>query len=161
MSDATNGLLMANGYAADKNNPFDYLTGTSANTGIKVESNALSMVVDYDFDSGSLKSITAYDEFENSETIDADRTQLDIITFYEKRSGENFSQEIRFTSNSDQALEYQQPQPIQVGLLWLRICLPYCKHQRIPPHVEVGLDAISTDDPHTMCQLSLYQLKTH
>jgi len=107
VSDATNGLLMANGYAADKNNPFDYLTGTSANTGIKVESNALSMVVDYDFDSGSLKSITAYDEFENSETIDADRTQLDIITFYEKRSGENFSQEIRFTSNSDQALEYQ------------------------------------------------------
>ncbi len=108
ISDITNSLLVMNGHAADKNDPLDYQTGNSTQHSFKLKSDAVSLTADYDLDNGgSIKWISAYDEYETSNVSDPDHTQLDVISLADKRSAENFSQEIRFTSNSEAQVEYQ------------------------------------------------------
>ncbi len=108
ISDITNNLLVMNGYAPDKNDPLDYQTGNSSQHSFTLKSDAVSLTADYELNNGgSIKWISAYDEYENSNVTDPDHTQLDVITFSDARSAENFSQEIRFTSNSEGQVEYQ------------------------------------------------------
>ncbi len=102
-SDVTNALLAS----PNNNDPFDYKISTSEETFYTSESDSASIVVDYDLDIGSIKSITAYNSYEMTHKLDADRTPLEIIRQNEIREGDSFSQELRFTSDSNGPVEYQ------------------------------------------------------
>ena len=67
----------------------------------------LSLNLTYNFAWGSLSSITSYDEFEYSQTLDNDRGPL-AMTFNEPdyNAGETFSQELRLTSTIGSAIDY-------------------------------------------------------
>jgi hypothetical protein len=52
--------LAARGLAIDKNNPFDHEIAVNVDNEFENTVDSLSMVIDYDRDWGSLKSITAW-----------------------------------------------------------------------------------------------------
>lgn len=110
--DATQGPqvlgLVAQGLLPDDgNDPYDYVINTDFDSIFKLESDMLSLNLTYDFAWGSLSSITSYDEFEYSQTLDNDRGPL-AMTLNEPdyNAGETFSQELRLTSTIGSAIDY-------------------------------------------------------
>jgi iron complex outermembrane receptor protein len=107
-SDSVNAELAARGLPIDKNNPFDYKVATNLDGKFKSETDALSLVIDYEHEWGDFKSITAWGQSEGSASRDVDVSQLDVI--YQSNgvsSGHSFSQELRYTSETDSPLYYQ------------------------------------------------------
>ena len=111
-ADATQGLqvldLVARGLLPDDgNDPYDYVINTDFDSIFKLKSDMLSLNLTYDFAWGSLNSITSYDEFEYSQTLDNDRGPL-AMTLNEPdyNAGETFSQELRLTSTIGSAIDY-------------------------------------------------------
>ena len=111
-ADATQGPqvldLVAQGLLPDDgNDPYDYVINTDFDSIFKLKSDMLSLNLTYDFASGSLNSITSYDEFEYSQTLDNDRGPL-AMTLNEPDyyAGETFSQELRLTSTIGSAIDY-------------------------------------------------------
>ena len=111
-ADATQGPqvldLVAQGLLPDDgNDPYDYVINTDFDSIFKLKSDMLSLNLTYDFAWGSLNSITSYDEFEYSQTLDNDRGPL-AMTLNEPdyNAGETFSQELRLTSTIGSAIDY-------------------------------------------------------
>lgn len=107
-TDALNTVLVAQGLPRDKNDPFDYEIAVDLDNVFENESNAFSLVADYEQEWGSIKSITAWNEYETTRAADIDRTPLDIISQSDAvNDGDSFSQEVRYTSPTGTALDYQ------------------------------------------------------
>lgn len=105
---SVNEELAARGLAIDKNNPFDHEIAVNIDNEFKNKVDALSMIIDYDRDWGSLKSITAWGHAEGNASYDVDRSQLDVMSYVDATSeGGNFSQELRFASETGGPLDYQ------------------------------------------------------
>jgi len=100
--------LANQGLTVLKNDNKDYKISNNVDTAFEMEADAVSLVVDYDLAMGSIKSITSWDDYEYSSTYDVDQSQLDILTITDEQSqGDSFSQELRFSSETDGAIDYQ------------------------------------------------------
>ena len=107
-SDPVNDELAARGLPVDQNDPFDFDVATDVDTEFTNEASNLSITIDYDREWGSIKSITAWGEAEGMSSYDPDRSQLDVMSYVDGHSeGDRISQEIRFTSNIDEWMDYQ------------------------------------------------------
>jgi iron complex outermembrane receptor protein len=105
---SVNSELAARDLAIDKNNPFDHEIAVNVDNKFKNTVDSLSMVIDYDQDWGSLKSITAWGQADGTASYDVDRSQLDVMSYVNAVSeGDNFSQELRFASETGGPLDYQ------------------------------------------------------
>jgi iron complex outermembrane receptor protein len=105
---SVNNELAARGLAMDKNNPFDHEIAVNVDNEFENTVDSLSMVIDYDQDWGSLKSITAWGQADGTASYDVDRSQLDVMSYVDATSeGDNLSQELRFASQTGGPLDYQ------------------------------------------------------
>tara|TARA_R110002049_G_scaffold21045_29_gene77472 strand:+ start:5683 stop:7950 length:2268 start_codon:yes stop_codon:yes gene_type:complete len=105
---SVNPTLAARGLATDKNNPFDHEIAVNVDNKFKNKADSLSMVIDYDQDWGSLKSISAWGKADGSASYDVDRSQLDVMSYVDAVSkGDSLSQELRFASPTGGPLDYQ------------------------------------------------------
>ena len=62
--------------------------------------------IEYNFDSATLTSLTSFDTYEFSSSIDAEQSVLDIWTFNDRQKGDTVSQELRLTSTGDGSFEW-------------------------------------------------------
>ncbi|MCX2974999.1 TonB-dependent receptor [Halieaceae bacterium IMCC8485] len=89
-----------------KNDPRDYKVGTNIESEFALESDILSLHIDYDMEWGRLTSITAWNDYEYTTLVDQDRSQLDIIDgqgeFY---AGDSISQELRLDTQVGENLD--------------------------------------------------------
>jgi iron complex outermembrane receptor protein len=105
---SVNSELAARDLAIDKNNPFDHEIAVNVDNKFKNTVDSLSMVIDYDQDWGSLKSITAWGQADGTASYDVDRSQLDVMSYVDAVSkGDNLSQELRIASPTGGPLDYQ------------------------------------------------------
>lgn len=107
-SDPVNAELAARGLPVDRNDPFDYKIAVDVDTEFKNKADSLSMVIDYDREWGTIKSITAWNDTAGSSGFDIDRSELDVMSQVNAVSkGDSLSQELRFTSEAGGSLDYQ------------------------------------------------------
>ncbi len=105
--DSVNEQLATEGLAPDKNNPFDHEGAVDIENDFSTEASALSAVVDYLLEWGSIKSITTWTDYENENSYDPDRSELDVLRYIGVTSeGDSFSQELRFTYDQDETFEH-------------------------------------------------------
>jgi len=106
--DAVQQELINQGFSADKNDPYDYKTATSQQDAFSTESDLLSLHVEYDLGWGDITSITAWNDYQYSSSLDGDRSQLDILAVVDEQSGgDSFSQEFRLDASLGDNLDYQ------------------------------------------------------
>jgi iron complex outermembrane recepter protein len=100
--------LAQRGLPQDKNDPRDYKIATNRDAEFALESDTLSLHIDYVLEWGSITSITAWNDYDYTQLVDQDRSQLDIIggpgEFY---SGDSLSQELRLDSQVGDNIDYQ------------------------------------------------------
>ena len=70
------------------------------------EASEATLTIKYDYDSATLTSLTSYDTYEFSTSMDAEQSVLDIWTFNDLQQGDTFSQELRLTSTTDESFEW-------------------------------------------------------
>ena len=100
--------LINQNLAPDKNDPYDYDVATSYQESFSMESDLVSLHIDYDLDWGSITSITAWNDYDYSVSNDPDRSQLDLLnTTDEHNEGDSFSQELRLDSSIGDNIDYQ------------------------------------------------------
>lgn len=132
--ESVNLALIELGLSPDKNDPYDYEVAVDVPSEFKNEVSNISMVLDYSSAWGDLKTITAWNNSDGSSSYDADRSQLDVMYVDGASESEFFSQEIRFTSEFGDLIDYQ------IGLF-------YFKSEQNPgdgkPSVFLGDDFIS------------------
>lgn len=132
--ESVNLALIEQGLSPDKNDPYDYEVAVDVPSEFKNEVSNISMVLDYSSAWGDLKTITAWNNSDGSSRYDADRSQLDVMYVDGASESEFFSQEIRFTSEFGDLIDYQ------IGLF-------YFKSEQNPgdgkPSVFLGDDFIS------------------
>jgi iron complex outermembrane receptor protein len=134
-SDSVNAELAARGLRADNNDPFDYKIAVDVGNEYKNDSDALSMVIDYDSDWGSIKSITAWGQSDSSNSQDIDRSELDVMYQLDANgSGDSVSQELRFSSDTGGKLDYQ------LGLFYYQSTTKGGNNQ---PYIFLGEDFIA------------------
>jgi iron complex outermembrane receptor protein len=106
-SESVNNELVAQGFRPDKNDPYDYDVAPGVDNSFDMESDLLSMTIDYDIGWGEIKSITAWNDYDYSVTQDADRSQLDVLTVRnDEFSGDSFSQEMRLSASAGDNVDY-------------------------------------------------------
>jgi iron complex outermembrane recepter protein len=99
--------LAANGLTAPNSDVKDRKVTPSEGGGGRVEVQGTSVQVDYDFDSFTLTSITAYQEWEQDNAFtDNDGTRLDISSLDYRFNEQNISQEIRITSPGGETIDW-------------------------------------------------------
>jgi iron complex outermembrane receptor protein len=106
--DAVQQELINQGFSPDKNDPYDYQVATDQQDAFSMESDLVSLLIDYDIDWGSITSITAWNDYEYASSVDGDRSQLD--QFYirdEINTGDSFSQELRLDASFGDHIDYQ------------------------------------------------------
>jgi iron complex outermembrane receptor protein len=107
-SDAVQQELEKQGLRSDKNDPYDYDIATDAETSFSMDSDLVSLHIDYDTQWGAITSITAWNDFDYNTSVDGDRSQLDGLRSQEYNEGDSFSQELRWDSDfADGRVEYQ------------------------------------------------------
>ena len=105
--EAVNNALLAQGFSPDKNDPYDYDIAPGIDSSFTMDSDLVSMTVDYDIGMGEIKSITAWNDYDYEVYYDPDRSQLDIFALVnDKFSGDSVSQELRFTSQAGDDVDY-------------------------------------------------------
>jgi len=105
--ESVNNELVAQGLSPDSNDPYDYNVQSNADNRFAMESDLLSMTIDYDTGWGAIKSITAWNDYSYRVDQDPDRSELDILTLSnDKYSGDSFSQELRFTASPSDNVDY-------------------------------------------------------
>ena len=106
-TESVNNELVAQSLSPDSNDPYDYNVQSNADNRFAMESDLLSMTIDYDAGWGAIKSITAWNDYSYRVDQDPDRSELDILTLSnDKFSGDSFSQELRFTASPTDNVDY-------------------------------------------------------
>ncbi len=107
-SDAVNEELANQGFSPDRNDPYDYDTATDFQDEFSMESDLVSLHIEYDTAWGSITSIIAWNDYNYDTAIDADRSQLNGLHTQEYNEGDSLSQELRWDSElADGNIEYQ------------------------------------------------------
>jgi len=106
--DSVNTELANRGLRQEQSDPYDYDVATNVDSSFELESDLVSLTVDYDLPWGSIESITAWNDYDYSSASDVDRSQLDILSIVnDKYSGDSWSQELRFSSELGDHIDYQ------------------------------------------------------
>ncbi|MEP5765108.1 MAG: TonB-dependent receptor [Halieaceae bacterium] len=106
-SESVNNELANQGFRPDKNDPYDYDVQPGVKNSFDMDSDLLSMTIDYDIGWGEITSITAWNDYDYSVSQDPDRSQLDVLAVRnDDFSGDSFSQELRFTSEAGEYIDY-------------------------------------------------------
>jgi len=106
-SESVNNELAAQGFRPDKNDPYDYDVQPGFENSFDMESDLVSMTIDYDIAWGEITSITAWNDYDYSVDQDVDRSQLDVLAVRnDDFSGDSFSQELRFASEAGDNIDY-------------------------------------------------------
>ncbi len=104
---ALNNALLAQGFNADSNDPYDYNVQSGAENSFELQSDLASLTVNYDAGVGDVTSITAWNDYDYEIAQDPDRSQLDVLTLQNDRfSGGSFSQELRFDAQAGEHIDY-------------------------------------------------------
>ena len=99
--------LIVQGLPVPKNDAFDFKNNVNINSNFDLESDGVNIKVDYDLDTAVLKSLTAYNDYNYKTSTDADRSQLSVLGIVDdKYAGEQYSQELRLTSELEGSLQY-------------------------------------------------------
>jgi iron complex outermembrane receptor protein len=100
--------LLNQGLSQDKNDPYDYKVATDHQDAFSMESDLVSLHVDYDIGWGSITSITAWNDYEYSTSIEADRSEMDLLYVpNDHNEGDSFSQELRVDASHGNNIDYQ------------------------------------------------------
>lgn len=100
--------LIDQGLSPDNNDPYNYKVATDRPEAFTMESDLVSLHIDYDMHWGSITSITAWNDYEYSTSLDADRSQLDLLYLSnEHNEGDSFSQELRLDASLGDNIDYQ------------------------------------------------------
>jgi iron complex outermembrane receptor protein len=98
---------IADQYTLDKglpiagNDPYDYLTAQDEPSPFEQESSSASLHIDWDTEWGLIESITAWDDYDIDSSQESSRSVLDVVFLNQPQSGDSFSQELRFSGNTD------------------------------------------------------------
>lgn len=106
VSDATNAALVAAGFPAEDNEPFDFNVSVDQDSAFELNSELIYISAKYETDFGIITSSTAWDNFTYLTAFDVDRTALDVLRVEENSGGDSFSQELRFNSDPIGDLEF-------------------------------------------------------
>ncbi len=107
-TDAVNQALIAQGFKADSNDPYDYDIQTNIDSRFAMESDLASITLEYDTGHGDITSITAWNEYDYVVETDPDRSPLDVLALVNDQfAGDSLSQELRFTASAGDNLDYQ------------------------------------------------------
>ena len=99
--------LVAQGLPVPKNDAFDYKNNVDVDSNFDLESDAVNIKLDYELDTAVLTSLTAWNDYDYKTSTDADRSDLAVLAIVDdKYSGEQYSQELRLTSELDGPLQY-------------------------------------------------------
>ncbi|MEM1113330.1 MAG: TonB-dependent receptor [Pseudomonadota bacterium] len=100
--------LAKQSFSQDKNDPYDYEIAVDVDSAFEMESDLVSLHIDYFADWGTLSSLTAWNDYEYTTSIDADRSELGLLSVEnEFNSGDSLSQEFRLDAEIGNNLEYQ------------------------------------------------------
>lgn len=99
--------LINQGLPVPKNDAFDYKNNVNVDSAFELQSDTLSLNIDYDLDSATITSLSSWNDYDYSVVYDADASQLDVLQIVnDHRTGEFWSQEFRLTSELDGPLQY-------------------------------------------------------
>jgi iron complex outermembrane receptor protein len=105
---AVNDALVARGFSPDRNDPYDYEIAPDKESRFEMESDLLSLTVEYDAPFGEIISITAWNDYDYVVDQDADRSQLDVLALVNDQfAGDSLSQELRLSASAGESLDYQ------------------------------------------------------
>lgn len=100
--------LIDQGLSPDNNDPYNYKVATDRPEAFTMESDLVSLHIDYDMHWGSITFITGWNNYEYSTSLDADRSQLDLLYLSnEHNEGDSFSQELRLDASLGDNIDYQ------------------------------------------------------
>lgn len=134
-SDAVNTELANQGLPQDKSDPYDRDIAVDVDSRFKLESDMVALTVDYDQAWGSIKSITAWNDYNYTTSTDVDRSQLDILSIRDDKNwGDSLSQELRLSSTVGEQVDYQ------VGLFFYE---QTTKRGNGSPYVYIGEDFLT------------------
>ena len=107
LSTPVKNMLTLMGKTAD-DDPYNYDIAINTPSKFDLESDSMSIHLDYDTGNGTITSITAYNDYDYFTQADADNSELDIVrNLGEANSGDSLSQEVRFASSYGDNLDYQ------------------------------------------------------
>jgi len=107
-SDAVLTELARQSLSQRDNDPRDYKVSTNMDSEFDLESDTLSLHIDYDMGWGSITSISAWNDYDYNAFTDQDRSQLDVLMGEsEYYSGDSLSQELRLDSQAGDNIDYQ------------------------------------------------------
>jgi iron complex outermembrane receptor protein len=99
--------LIAQGLEVLKNDAFDYKNNTNVDSNFDLTADAINVAMDYEFDSATLTSLSAWNDYDYKTSYDADASELDVLAIVnDKYTGEMWSQELRLTSELEGPLQY-------------------------------------------------------
>ena len=99
--------LAVKGLQVLKNDAFDYKNNVDVDSNFDLEADAVNIKMDYDFENAVLTSISAWADYDYKSSTDADRSELAVLaTVDDKYTGEQYSQELRLTSDLDGPVQY-------------------------------------------------------
>lgn len=99
--------LIVQGLPVPRNDAFDFKNNVNINSNFDLESDGVNIKVDYDLNTAVLTSLTAYNDYNYKTSTDADRSQLSVLGIVgDKYAGEQYSQELRLTSDLEGSLQY-------------------------------------------------------
>ncbi|MEM6581499.1 MAG: TonB-dependent receptor [Pseudomonadota bacterium] len=107
-SEVVNAQLVQEGFQPSKNQPYDYNVATNFQDAFSMESDLVTLHIEYDLDWGSITAISGWIDYDYTVSIDIDRSQLDqLFSDSEYNSGDSFSQELRLDSTIGDNIDYQ------------------------------------------------------
>jgi len=90
-----------------RNDAFDWKNAVDVDSDFQLQADAVTIKLDYDLDSGAITSLSAWNQYDYHMDTDGDRSALNVLAIDDdKYSGEAWSEELRFTSELDGALQY-------------------------------------------------------
>jgi iron complex outermembrane receptor protein len=99
--------LVAQGLPVPKNDGFDYKNNVNIDSNFDMKSDGVNVKLDYELDTAVLTSLTAWNDYDYKTSTDADRSDLDVLGIVDdKYSGEQYSQELRLTSDLNGPWQY-------------------------------------------------------
>jgi len=107
-SDVVRDLAEQRGFQRDKNDPFDYEIAIDRDSTFEMESDLVSLHIEYDLDWATLTSITAWNDYEFITAADGDRSVIDILyRENEFSAGNSLAQELELAGSVGDTIDYQ------------------------------------------------------
>ena len=106
-TDAVFDQLALRGLAIPENDAFDFKNSVNVDSTFDLESDMVNVKLDYEFDTATFTSISAWSDYEYTASTDVDRSELEVLALVDdKYTGELYSQELRLSSELDGPLQY-------------------------------------------------------